>query len=190
MQQCREMSLPDKQWHDTWRLEVCNDRVVISRGRKPLDTDVIWSNGYQSSLCTHNICSLAALMRLVYIYNCFLSNFQNRFSYPPQYFERRPWGCRACERCTGDLCERIDSYWDVTRAKDWGSTSISEFWSAVSRNGEYFSSSKLIGEYSSFALTSCNLHHLLHMSWVLAYCPCLVWSQRKTFMWDTTQSNF
>jgi hypothetical protein len=24
-------------------------------------------------------------MRLVYIYNYFLSNFQNRFSYPPQY---------------------------------------------------------------------------------------------------------
>jgi len=42
--------------------------------------------------------------------HCFLSNLQIRFSYPPQYFERRPRGCRACERCPGDLCERIDSY--------------------------------------------------------------------------------
>jgi hypothetical protein len=39
-----------------------------------------------------------------------VSDSQNRFSDPPQCFERGPGGRGACERCLGDLCERIDSY--------------------------------------------------------------------------------
>ena len=171
MQLRREISWPDKQWHHTRWPEVGHDRAAVAGGGEPRHADVIWSNGYSLVM----LISAPETLWQDWCMFTFLANSRNRFSYPPQCFERGSGGRRACERCLGDLCECIDSYWDVTRAQDWGSTCIDELRSAFSRNGEYFPSFELIGECASYAFKTCNWHHLFHVSWVLNFA--LVWSE-------------